>query len=804
MHRILVVLSVLALLVTALPALAQSGSSDAVWPGPNGSMTNTRRAVDAGPTDPGVVWSTPGASIDVGPDAAFVGRDGNTGQFGYDMVVDSEGHVVVQGKVDPADGARDERVLVALDAEDGAVAWITDPTELELYLSCDPLSDSAGGLWAIAARTSDIGTSLPSVLPVGIDPVDGTVTSRPLDDVAEDELPNTTSGGGCTFSNVMTPDDVFVFQMGSLGQPIVGVDVSDGSLAFSTDLVAEGFEGQAQWAIPTPDGSRIIIGMDPDRPFTGTELTVVALDAADGSVLDSTTVPGEEFYTINEENPVLGLEDGSVIFGTSAGDLDGDLVRMSADLDVMWSSPTDTDGPGDQLRPIGSLTLGGAAADLVLGWSISTPGDVYAVNIDDGSLAWSVNPDRQGSTPSITVDARGYAYVGVVNTGLAPRLEVISPDGTIVGSVLGGSESEDNTFGTTTVSGMGPVIDGRLFVATGRGRETGFVALEDGASGLVPGVSRPAGTSDDPRQIAIDLCNFLNPEPDSARAVVLAQDEIFADALTGSPLAGDDGCVLFTGRAPEALDERTAAEIDRVLPDGGTVYLLGGVNAVAESVEGDLASAGYDVQRLAGPGRVQTAVEIAREVKRLNPDTTAAMLAFGGNWPDAIAGGAYGAESGTPILLTEADVLNTDTDAALSELGVDDVTILGQTAVVSAEVESALSQPTVARAGGDNRMATAVSIAQDLWLTRTPSAGDTFLAVNLEAANAWTIALAAAPLSAREDAPQLGLGNTRYPTETEEFLDSQGFTELPTVGLIGGLGFIGADIESEIDGSIEP
>ena len=149
-------------------------------------------------------------------------------------------------------------------------------------------------------------------------------------------------------------------------------------------------------------------------------------------------------------------------------------------------------------------------------------------------------------------------------------------------------------------------------------------------------------------------------------------------------------------------------------------------------------------------------------------------------------------------------MLNTDTNAALSELGVDDVTILGQTAVVSAAVESALSQPTVARAGGDNRMATAVSIAQDLWLTRTPSAGDTFLAVNLEAANAWTIALAAAPLSAREDAPQLGLGNTRYPTETEEFLDSQGFTELPTVGLIGGLGFIGADIESEIDGSIEP
>ncbi|MEE8601755.1 cell wall-binding repeat-containing protein [Euzebya tangerina] len=812
MRRVLIALSVAVLLMALLPvwtATAQEGSSDQDWPGPNGPMTNTRRSVDAGPTStPGVVWSTPGASIDVAP-GVFVGLDGATGDFGYDAVLDSLGHVVWQGASDDDDPGTPDNLLVALDAEDGSVAWTTDPAEVDVVDQCEALVDSTGGLWTLADVTAEAGGGNARVLPVEIDPSDGSVASRPLDDVPADELPDTRQGIGCTFSPVMTPDDVFVFQMLTFDQPVVGVDVADGTLAWSTDLAAAGFpgDGDAKWLIPTPDGQRILLGLDPDANFEGDELIVVALDAQDGSVLGSTTVPGQDFYTTNEQNPAVGLSDGSVVVGTETSETErtGNLVRIGSDLDVIWTVPTATDTPEGQLRPLGTLAVGGADEDLIIGWSWAGPNDVYAVSVDDGSLVWEVDPDSFDSTPSITVDARGYAYIGVFNTGGEdPRIQVIDPDGQIIGSVLGGSEVEDDTFGTTTVTGMGPVVDGRLFLAIGSGTETGFIAVEDEAGGLVPGVSRPAGTSDDPRQIAIDLCNFLQPLPDSARAVILAQDEIFADALTGSPLAGDDGCVLFTGRAPEALDEATAAEIDRVLPEGGTVYLLGGVSAVDQSVEDDLTLTGYDVQRLAGPGRVQTAVEIAREVRRLNPAVTDAMLATGGNWPDSVAGGAYGAETGTPILLTEAEVLNPDTDAALTELGVQDVTILGQTAVVSQAVEDSLSQPSVGRAGGVNRMATAVAITQDLWLTRTSAPGESFLAVNLEAPNAWTIALAAAPLSAREDAPQLGLGSDRYPTETADFLTGQGFTELPSIGLIGGLAFIGEDIESEIGEDIEP
>src|SRR5690625_582221 len=70
-------------------------------------------------------------------------------------------------------------------------------------------------------------------------------------------------------------------------------------------------------------------------------------------------------------------------------------------------------------------------------------------------------------------------------------------------------------------------------------------------------------------------------------SVVLARADVYADALAGTPLAAEvEAPILIT--ASNELYDNVAAEIDRLLPDGdGTVYLLGGTEALDETVEDD-------------------------------------------------------------------------------------------------------------------------------------------------------------------------------------------------------------------------
>jgi len=130
---------------------------------------------------------------------------------------------------------------------------------------------------------------------------------------------------------------------------------------------------------------------------------------------------------------------------------------------------------------------------------------------------------------------------------------------------------------------------------------------------------RPA----EPVALGASICQLVVPEEDGADQVLLARDDSFADALAGAPLAGDDSCILFTAGGPDrTLDPAARAEIDRVLPlaPAGTVRILGGVDAVSQQVEDELAAAGYVVERLAGPSRFETAVEVARRVLPLSAE----------------------------------------------------------------------------------------------------------------------------------------------------------------------------------------
>ncbi|HEX9766769.1 MAG TPA: cell wall-binding repeat-containing protein [Nitriliruptorales bacterium] len=163
-----------------------------------------------------------------------------------------------------------------------------------------------------------------------------------------------------------------------------------------------------------------------------------------------------------------------------------------------------------------------------------------------------------------------------------------------------------------------------------------------------------------------------------ASAVVIARSDAFPDALAGAPLAVAKNAPLLLTPSPanwiarsqpEHLWPATQAEIERVLADGGTVYILGQTAAIGTATEDDieaLANVG-DVVRLGGLDRFETAVDIADETDP-SPDTI--FIASGKVFADALAGGAAAVEAGAVIVLADEDaarngVPNPETSAYL-------------------------------------------------------------------------------------------------------------------------------------------
>ena len=164
-----------------------------------------------------------------------------------------------------------------------------------------------------------------------------------------------------------------------------------------------------------------------------------------------------------------------------------------------------------------------------------------------------------------------------------------------------------------------------------------------------PYVTRIHGVDAIATSIAISQAEF--PTIGSASAVVLAQNDFFSDALAGGPLAAYvHGPLLLTWGASvrSTLSTRTAAEIQRVLPAGDTVYVLGGDLAISPTVDATLRRLGYRVVREAGTDEYDTAYLIALKMGSLN----VIFEATGTNFYDSLSAVPAAIARHAAILLT--------------------------------------------------------------------------------------------------------------------------------------------------------
>ena len=238
---------------------------------------------------------------------------------------------------------------------------------------------------------------------------------------------------------------------------------------------------------------------------------------------------------------------------------------------------------------------------------------------------------------------------------------------------------------------------------------------------------------------------------DGAGGVVLARADAFPDALAAAPLARRANApVLLTGGA--SLDPRVEAELQRVLPSGGKVHLVGGSSALSSAVEDSVRRLGYETIRYAGADRFATAVDVA-ERGLGSPNTI--FLATGADFPDALGGGAAAAARGGAVLLTNGARPDAMTSAYLARHPGAAVHALGGPAAAAYP----LATPVV----GPDRYATSTRVAE-LFFPAPPT-------VYVASGASFPDALAAAPAAAADAAPLVLTRPDVLPANVGDYLD---------------------------------
>ena len=196
-------------------------------------------------------------------------------------------------------------------------------------------------------------------------------------------------------------------------------------------------------------------------------------------------------------------------------------------------------------------------------------------------------------------------------------------------------------------------------------------------------------------------------------------------------------------------------------------------------------------RRLSGEGRYDTMASIVSE----GFDSSEwAVVAFGRNFPDALAAAPLAGMRDCPVVLTEGSSLSAQAREVLGGLGVRHAYVMGGTGVVSGAVEADLEAMgiEVARVAGNDRQQTSVMALREL-----AEAQPTTVVVATGRNYADTLSIG--PWCYREAAPILLAGWDGRLTE-EQVAAVRACPSVTDVVIVGGTGAVSADVEGQLAG----
>jgi putative cell wall-binding protein/peptidoglycan hydrolase-like protein with peptidoglycan-binding domain len=200
------------------------------------------------------------------------------------------------------------------------------------------------------------------------------------------------------------------------------------------------------------------------------------------------------------------------------------------------------------------------------------------------------------------------------------------------------------------------------------------------------------------------------------------------------------------------------------------------------------------IRRLAGDGRVETAVAISADLYREAESAQAAVLARADEFPDALAGGPLAAAVDGPLLLTGSDTLHPATAAELTRILPDGATVhlLGGPSALTAQVAADVEALgfAVRRLAGDSRYATAAAIGAGV-----PASPVAFVA----SGEGFADALAVSSPAARDGIPILLTPGDELHEATRAALSDR---EVEHVVIVGGAAAVSAEVERALSATV--
>lgn len=251
----------------------------------------------------------------------------------------------------------------------------------------------------------------------------------------------------------------------------------------------------------------------------------------------------------------------------------------------------------------------------------------------------------------------------------------------------------------------------------------------------------------------------------SSQTVILANYNAYADALAAAPLAYKNNApILLT--ASNSLNDKSKLEIQRL--KASKVIIVGGTASVSDAVVSELRGLGVTVSRIAGKDRFEVANNVANNIGRANK----VVVAYGFNFPDALAIAPYAARNGYPILLTKTDEIPSSTKNIINQWNVDQTIIVGGTASISNDVYNSVPRPM--RLSGKDRFEVSANIANKYFASQNTA----YISTGWNFADALTGSV----LAAKKNEPILLTNSNDMPVSIKNTIINRGYVNFTILG----------------------
>lgn len=264
-----------------------------------------------------------------------------------------------------------------------------------------------------------------------------------------------------------------------------------------------------------------------------------------------------------------------------------------------------------------------------------------------------------------------------------------------------------------------------------------------------------------------------NLPSEEGRFVILASNQSFPDSLAAGALSYKlDAPLLLT--YPNSLRQSTIDTLIELQAD--KVLIMGGPGAVSDSVKTSIEQLGYEVHRLMGDDRFETAAAINDYVAKQNGKV---IITSARNFPDALSVSAFAGSEQIPIVFVERNSIPDSTQKFLNKYKFSKAIVIGGPGVVSDQVLNQL--PNGERIGGIDRFETNRKVINYFRPTSD------FNGVILATGRNFPDALSGAPVSAKLDYPLVLVDPAKGPAATFDFVKQKAAqSDLPDMITLGG------------------